>query len=81
LYHAARLSCHLPAREITVDVEALEPQVTCRLVPIVLPDAQVKWLYRFGGQELTVDLEAQTIEDPSEKWRRFRSTPSSATVC
>jgi 3-isopropylmalate dehydratase small subunit len=68
-------------REITVDVEALEPQVTCRLVPIVLPDAQVKWLYRFGGQELTVDLEAQTIEDPSEKWRRFRSTPSSATVC
>ena len=35
------------------------------LVPIVLPAAQVKRLYQFGGQRLTVDLEAQTIEDPS----------------
>jgi 3-isopropylmalate/(R)-2-methylmalate dehydratase small subunit len=35
------------------------------LAPIVLPTAQVKRLYRFAGQELTVDLEAQTIEDPS----------------
>jgi 3-isopropylmalate/(R)-2-methylmalate dehydratase small subunit len=35
------------------------------LVPVVLPAAQVKRLQRFGGQELTVDLEARTIEDPS----------------
>ena len=35
------------------------------LVPIVLPAAQVKRLQQFGGQELTVDLEQQTIEDPS----------------
>jgi 3-isopropylmalate/(R)-2-methylmalate dehydratase small subunit len=34
------------------------------LVPIVLPSAQVKRLYGFGGRELTVDLETQTIEDP-----------------
>src|SRR5437763_3577022 len=35
------------------------------LVPIMLPAAQVKRLQQFGGQELTVDLERQTIEDPS----------------
>jgi 3-isopropylmalate/(R)-2-methylmalate dehydratase small subunit len=35
------------------------------MVPIVLPAAQVKRLQQFGGQELTVDLEQQTIEDPS----------------
>jgi len=35
------------------------------LVPIVLPAAQVKRLRRFGGQQLTVDLEQQTIDDPS----------------
>ncbi len=34
------------------------------LVPIVLPAAQVKRLQSFGGGELTVDLEEQTIEDP-----------------
>jgi 3-isopropylmalate/(R)-2-methylmalate dehydratase small subunit len=35
------------------------------LVPIALPAAQVKRLQQFGGRELTVDLEAQTIEDPA----------------
>ena len=35
------------------------------LVPIVLPAAQVKRLQQFRGEELTVDLETQTIEDPS----------------
>ena len=41
------------------------------LVPIVLPAAQVKRLQRFGGQELTVDLEQQTIEDPSGELTPF----------
>ena len=35
------------------------------MVPIVLPAAQVKRLQQFGGQELIVDLEQQTIEDPT----------------
>jgi 3-isopropylmalate/(R)-2-methylmalate dehydratase small subunit len=41
------------------------------LVPIVLPAAQVKRLQRFGGQELTIDLEQQTIEDPSGELTPF----------
>ena len=41
------------------------------LVPIVLPAAQVKRLYAFNGQELTVDLERQTIEDPSGELTPF----------
>jgi 3-isopropylmalate/(R)-2-methylmalate dehydratase small subunit len=41
------------------------------LVPIVLPAAQVKRLQQFGGQELTVDLETQTIEDPSGELTPF----------
>ncbi len=41
------------------------------LVPIALPAAQVKRLQRFGGQELTVDLEQQTIEDPSGELTPF----------
>ena len=36
------------------------------LVPIVLPATQMKRLQRFAGQELTIDLESQTIDDPSE---------------
>jgi 3-isopropylmalate/(R)-2-methylmalate dehydratase small subunit len=41
------------------------------LVPIVLPAAQVKRLRPFGGQRLTVDLEQQTIEDPSGEMTPF----------
>ena len=41
------------------------------LVPIVLAAAQVKRLQQFGGQELTVDLEQQTIEDPSGELTPF----------
>jgi len=41
------------------------------LVPIALPAAQVKRLHRFGGQNLTVDLEQQTIEDPSGELTPF----------
>ena len=41
------------------------------LVPIVLPAEQVKRLQQFGGQELTVDLEQQTIEDPSGELTPF----------
>jgi 3-isopropylmalate/(R)-2-methylmalate dehydratase small subunit len=46
------------------------------LVPIVLPAAQVKRLQRFGGQELTVDLEQQTIEDGSGELTPFPFDPS-----
>ena len=45
------------------------------LLPIVLPAAQVKRLQRFGGQELTVDLEQQTIEDPSGELTPFPFDP------
>jgi len=45
------------------------------LVPIVLPAAQVKRLHQFGGQELTVDLETQTIEDPSGEVTPFPFDP------
>jgi 3-isopropylmalate/(R)-2-methylmalate dehydratase small subunit len=45
------------------------------LVPIVLPAAQVKRLQQFGGQELTVDLEQQTIEDPSGELTPFPFDP------
>ena len=41
------------------------------LVPIALPAAQAKQLRQFGGQELTVDLEQQTIEDPSGELTPF----------
>ena len=41
------------------------------LVPIVLPAAQVKRLQQFVGQELTVDLEQQVIEDPSGELTPF----------
>ena len=41
------------------------------LVPIALPAAQVKRLQQFGGRELTVDLEKQTIEDPSGELTPF----------
>ena len=41
------------------------------LVPIALPAAQVKRLMQFGGQELAVDLESQTIEDPSGELTPF----------
>jgi len=41
------------------------------LVPIVLPAAQVKRLQQFGGKELTVDLEQQTIEDPAGELTPF----------
>jgi 3-isopropylmalate/(R)-2-methylmalate dehydratase small subunit len=41
------------------------------LVPIVLPAAQVKRLQQFNGKELTVDLEQQTIEDPSGELTPF----------
>jgi len=34
------------------------------MVPIVLDPAEVKRLMRYGGRELTVDLEARTIADP-----------------
>ena len=46
------------------------------LVPIVLPAAQVKRLQSFGGRELTVDLEQQTIEDPSGELTPFPFDPS-----
>jgi 3-isopropylmalate/(R)-2-methylmalate dehydratase small subunit len=46
-------------------------RVKIGLVPIVLPAAQVKRLQSFGGQELTVDLETQTIEDPSGELTPF----------
>ena len=45
------------------------------LVPIVLPAAQVKRLQEFGGRELTVDLEQQTIEDPSGELTPFPFDP------
>jgi len=45
------------------------------LVPIVLPAAQVKRLQQFNGQELTVDLEQQTIEDPSGELTPFPFDP------
>ena len=45
------------------------------LVPIALPVAQVKRLMEFGGQELTVDLESQTIEDPSGELTPFPFDP------
>jgi 3-isopropylmalate/(R)-2-methylmalate dehydratase small subunit len=34
------------------------------LVPVELPAAEVKRLMRYGGRDLTVDLEALTIADP-----------------
>jgi 3-isopropylmalate/(R)-2-methylmalate dehydratase small subunit len=45
------------------------------LVPIVLPAPQVKRLQQFGGQELTVDLEQQAIEDPSGELAPFPFDP------
>jgi 3-isopropylmalate/(R)-2-methylmalate dehydratase small subunit len=45
------------------------------LVPIVLPAAQVKRLQQFNGKELTVDLEQQTIEDPSGELTPFPFDP------
>jgi len=45
------------------------------LLPIVLPAAQVKRLQQFGGQELTVDLEQQTIEDPAGELTPFPFDP------
>ena len=41
------------------------------MLPVVLPAAQVKRLQRFVGQELTIDLEQQTIEDPSGELTPF----------
>jgi 3-isopropylmalate/(R)-2-methylmalate dehydratase small subunit len=41
------------------------------LVPIVLPAAQVKRLHQFNGQQLTVDLDQQVIEDPSGELTPF----------
>jgi 3-isopropylmalate/(R)-2-methylmalate dehydratase small subunit len=41
------------------------------LLPIVLPAEQVKRLQQFDGQELTVDLEQQSIEDPSGELTPF----------
>ena len=45
------------------------------LVPIVLPAGEVKRLQGFGGRELTVDLEAQTISDPEGGETPFEFDP------
>jgi 3-isopropylmalate/(R)-2-methylmalate dehydratase small subunit len=45
------------------------------LLPIVLSSAELKRLQRFGGRELTVDLEQQTIEDPSGELTPFPFDP------
>jgi 3-isopropylmalate/(R)-2-methylmalate dehydratase small subunit len=45
------------------------------LVPIVLPAGEVKRLQGFGGRELTVDLEAQTISDPEGGVTAFEFDP------
>jgi 3-isopropylmalate/(R)-2-methylmalate dehydratase small subunit len=45
------------------------------ILPVVLAAAQVKRLQRFGGKDLTVDLEQQTIEDPSGELTPFPFDP------
>ena len=45
------------------------------LVPIVLPPGEVKRLQGFGGHELTVDLETQTITDPDDGVTAFEFDP------
>jgi 3-isopropylmalate/(R)-2-methylmalate dehydratase small subunit len=46
------------------------------LVPVVLPQEEVKRLMTFSGQELTVDLEAQTVTTPDGSTVAFDFDPS-----